>query len=572
MKSHNLTQGSPAWHTHRANHYNASDAAAMLSISPHTARAALLHSIATGIDPDVDAGTQARFDAGHAAEAAARPVMESMFDLDLYPVVGSRMVDDLPLSASFDGLTMDEAIVWEHKSFNVELAQSMDMGVIPAPYCPQLEQQLLVSGAETVLFSCSSVNGGTPRFAWYKSDAKLRARLLAGWTQFAADLAEYRAPAPAVIAPAGSAPESLPALHIAIDGRVTASNVADFKTRALVVLGGINRTLCTDQDFADAEKTVKWCADVEARLAAAKQHALSQTADIDALYRTIDDISASTRAVRLELDKLIKARKDEIKTAIVLAAKVSLAEHIAALDATLPPAVRLPAPIVDFAACIKGKRDLDAMRAAVDAALMSARFDASQLALRYNVNVALVLVANHDFLFADMGQLAAKDPDDVRAIIAQRVGAHANAMAAKVAADTARAMAAQFVADAAAQAAADAQAAAQAAADAQAAAAPAVPAPAVPAPAVPAPQMPEIVPGSLSDMFVNPARPPASLRLGVVCDRLGVNMTADFLARLGFAPAVTIKGGKFYHADDFPGMCAALCAHITAAAAKVWKD
>jgi len=181
-----------------------------------------------------------------------------------------------------------------------------------------------------------------------------------------------------------------------------------------------------------------------------------------------------------------------------------------------------------------------------------------------------------------MGQLAAKDPDDVRAIIAQRVGAHANAMAAKVAADTARAMAAQFVADAAAQAAADAQAAAQAAADAQAAAqaaadaqaaaAPAVPAPAVPAPAVPAPQMPEIVPGSLSDMFVNPARPPASLRLGVICDRLGVNMTADFLARLGFAPAVTIKSGKFYHADDFPGMCAALCAHITAAAAKVWKD
>ena len=33
---------------------------------------------------------------------------------------------------------------------------------------------------------------------------------------------------------------------------------------------GINTNLESDEDFADAEKTVKWCADVEDRLAAAK--------------------------------------------------------------------------------------------------------------------------------------------------------------------------------------------------------------------------------------------------------------------------------------------------------------
>ena len=37
-----LTQGSPEWHAHRAKHFNASDAAAMLGISPYMSRDELL--------------------------------------------------------------------------------------------------------------------------------------------------------------------------------------------------------------------------------------------------------------------------------------------------------------------------------------------------------------------------------------------------------------------------------------------------------------------------------------------------------------------------------------------------
>ena len=143
MKSHNLVQGSPAWLVYRKSRMNASDAAAMLGVSPHTTRAALLHRYATGIVPDVDAATQSRFDAGHAAEAAARPIFESQFALDLFPVVGSLDLDGLPLSASFDGITMDEEIVWEHKSYNAATVASLDVGIIPDHYLPQLEQQLL---------------------------------------------------------------------------------------------------------------------------------------------------------------------------------------------------------------------------------------------------------------------------------------------------------------------------------------------------------------------------------------------------------------------------------------------
>ncbi len=57
------------------------------------------------------------------------------------------------------------------------------------------------------------------------------------------------------------------------------------------MFSAINTDLQTDQHFADAEKTVKWCGEVEERLEAAKQHALSQTETIDALFRTIDEIT-----------------------------------------------------------------------------------------------------------------------------------------------------------------------------------------------------------------------------------------------------------------------------------------
>ncbi len=72
---------------------------------------------------------------------------------------------------------------------------------------------------------------------------------------------------------------------------VTASTLEQFKAHSLAVFSAINTGLQTDQHLADAEKTVKWCGEVEERLEAAKQHALSQTENIDALFRTIDEIT-----------------------------------------------------------------------------------------------------------------------------------------------------------------------------------------------------------------------------------------------------------------------------------------
>jgi predicted phage-related endonuclease len=79
--THDCAQGSDAWHALRAKHYTASEASAMLGASKYQTRADLMKRKATGLAEEIDAATQRRFDAGHAAEAAARPIVESISEM-----------------------------------------------------------------------------------------------------------------------------------------------------------------------------------------------------------------------------------------------------------------------------------------------------------------------------------------------------------------------------------------------------------------------------------------------------------------------------------------------------------
>ena len=53
MKILDLIQGSPEWLAHRATHFNASDAPAMMGCSPYKTRAQLLREMHTGVVPEV---------------------------------------------------------------------------------------------------------------------------------------------------------------------------------------------------------------------------------------------------------------------------------------------------------------------------------------------------------------------------------------------------------------------------------------------------------------------------------------------------------------------------------------
>lgn len=617
-------QGSPAWHAARAKHFCASEAAAALGLSKYTTRDELLRQKATGLAEEVSPAKQRLFDAGHQAEALARPIAEGIAGTEFFPVVATREVEGMALLASFDGIDLLDEVIWEHKLLNDSLVQQVQAGDLEPHYYLQLEHQLLVSGAQRALFTTSD---GTPEGThplWYESKPERRAQLIAGWKQFAADLAAW-APAEAKPAPVvGKTPENLPALLIQVTGAVTASNLPEYKAHALEVFRGINRTLSTDQDFATAESTVKWCADVESRLAAAKEHALSQTATIDELFRTIDEISAEARRTRLELDKLVKARKEEIRGEIVAGGIAALREHIASLNTRLgkPYMPQVPA---DFAGVIKGKRTVDSLRSAVNDELARAKIEASEIADRIHINLGTLreLAGAHAFLFADTATIVLKQPEDLTMLVKARIADHQAAEQARL--DAERERIRQEEAAKLQREAREAEARAererqevmrqqvlQAERDAQAGIAEARAAEVLPAPllddlaSLAADLKNDVVAGIDADQAISAAKRSAAgaafcceqgeqqglagkacddcaevsagyqaamfapkertgtptLKLGQIAERLGFSLTADFLKTLGFEPAATERAGKLFHEASWPLIKAALIRHI----------
>ncbi len=576
MKTVELIQGAPEWHAHRANHLNASDAPAMLGASTNFTRSDLIRQLAAGVPREFSDFVQERvIDPGHEFEAQARVVAEGIIGQELYPVTGVHG----KYSASFDGLTLLEDIAWEHKRLNQALRDAMFDGCtgadLPLMYQIQMEHQAMVSQAEHVFFMASEWKRVgdqwelvEERHCWYTPNPELRARIVQGWAQLEADVAAYEPEAPAAPPAAGRAPDQMPALRIEVTGMVTASNLAEWKDRAIAVFQGISQDLTTDQDFADAEKTVKWCGEIEDQLKGAKQHALSQTESIDELFRTIDAISEQARATRLALDKLVTKRKEERRTEIGSNARRAVQDHVRAINETLGEhGLQMPATLIaDLQAAMKGKRSFASMQEAVDAVATNAKITASQAAYRIRANVAILAEhPEHATLFADRVQLcASKAPEDLRNLVAARIVQHQQAeqkrldaerekirkeeeaRAQKKAADDAAAAAAE-------QAAQAAEAARPAVAEQQsgpvAAAAAAAPVRTAPTAVASAPA-PAAAP-----------REVVKIKLGDINARIApLSISAEGLAQLGFKPVNTTGTAKLYDQAQFIDMCNALSA------------
>lgn len=587
MQIHELTQGSADWHAYRANHFNASDAPAMMGCSPYKKRNELLHERFTGLTGEVNAVTQALFDNGHRYEALARPLAELLVGEALYPVTASL---DL-LSASFDGMTMMEHIIWEHKTLNDEIRAAKSAADLGLQYRVQMEQQLLISAAERCLFTATrwSDDGQLleDRHFWYEPDMMLRADIVAGWDQFGADLAAYepkQVPDKAV----ADVIMALPALVVQTRGEVVQSNLPAFQHAAEIFIANIKTELKTDDDFANAEATVKFCEKAEKDLELTKTAVLGQAATIDEVMRTIDNISGQLRAKRLALGKLVDKRKTEIKETILSTAKLAYADHITALEAEIKP-LRLAHVIPDFAGAMKNKRTLASLNDAVDTLLASAKIATSQTAADYRAKQTWCKenAAGYGFLFMDMQQIIVKPMDDFQLVVTTRIGEHKRAEEAKAEAERARIREEERVKAEAAAAetarlakaeeariAAEAEAAERARVaaetkrqlDEKAALVAAERAAEQPAPTHSAvtlhsvTQKPAVASVVLSDR--TPPDAPPTLRLGQITERLGFALTADFMRVLGFEPAGRDKAAVLYHEAQFPQICAALIAHV----------
>lgn len=586
MQIHNLTQGSAEWLAYRANHFNASDAPAMLGISPYKTRSELLRELSTGQTTDVDPATQRRFDDGHRFEALARPLAEKIIGEDLYPVTGSEG----RLSASFDGLTMAEDTAFEHKTLNDGLRYtSWDEGNgqhLPAHYQAQMEQQLLVSGAERVLFMASKWQGDDlveERHCWYASDPALRARIVSGWAQFEQDLQAYVAPE--VIVPAKAAPQmALPSVIINVNGAVKlVDNLDKFGAALTAYIEQINKKPETDQDFADLEATVKILKASEEALDAAEAGALAQTDSIDAMRKTVALYRDTARTNRLLVEKLVKAEKENRRNKLVSDASTALSDHLKGLNERLGKPY-MPAIQADFQGVIKGLKSLDSMKDKLDTEVARCKIAANEAADRIQANLTTLreLAGEHTFLFADTAQLVLKGNDDLTVLVKSRIAEHKAAeakreeetreriraeeqakaeMAAreKLAAEQAAAAEAELAAAKASEG-AELSPAAQVLYEAEGVANFAKAHPKVTHEDVVKVMMPTTVRKAIAAPAPAATSEP-TLRLGEIGERLGFTLTADFLKVLGYE-ATTVKAAKLYHEDDFPAICQALMVHI----------
>ncbi len=545
MKTHSLIQGSPEWHQYRSSHWNASDAPAMMGCSPHKTRSQLLHEMATGQVPDIDASTQRRFDDGHRFEALARPLAEKIIGEDLYPVVGSEGM----YSASFDGLTMTEDTGFEHKSLNDDLRACMRQqggnanDFLPPLYRVQMEQQLMVSGAQRILFMATKWDGEElieERHCWYTPDLELRARIHAGWIQFKADWAAYVPPE--VIVPAVATPQlALPAVSINVTGSIAlVDNLDKFGNALTAYVQRINQKPKTDQDFADLEATIKTLKTAEDALDAAEAGALAQTDSIDAMRKTVALYRETARTNRLLVEKLVKAEKENRRNAIVIDAAADLVIHINKLNERLGFKY-MPHIASDFTGAVKGLKSIDSMKDKVATELVRAKIEANATADRIQANMQAI-PAEHAALFPDLQHIVAKAADDFTALVKSRIADHLQREEAR------REEIRQEEADKLAKA----QAAAQVPVSAPGPAAASI---------THAQTVQQMPPAVRQAMAPKPTSTP-TLALGEISSRLGFNVTSAFLATLGFE-ATTVRAAKLYHDEDFKPICEAIKTHIS---------
>lgn len=430
MKILNISQGSKKWLEERLAHFTASEAPMMMNASKYFTRNQLLDH-KKGWITSVDEFTQKLFDEGHSTEDTARSLLEFETMQSFSPIVAT-LVDDLPLMASLDGITEDHKTIFEHKLWNETLAENVRNNVLEPTYYWQLEQQLLVTGAERALFVVSDGSGVKREQMYYTSQPERRKELIAGWKQFAKDLAKHEVKAKEEKLVATEL-QALPKLEISLIGNVSNSNLAVYKSTALAFIKSVNTELCSDQDFVDADKAVKFFASGEKELEAVKERALSDTADIKTLFDTIDELKEEMRQKRLTLSKLVKSRKEEIRSEISFKAKTEFSELLIATSKSLN-GIQIHQVTVDFDNAMKGKKTVESLQNAVDSEMARAKIELSEIAdlVRSNLNSLSELASDFKFLFNDHAHIVFKDNDDLINLVKSRIAEHKTAEAAKL--------------------------------------------------------------------------------------------------------------------------------------------
>lgn len=151
-------------------------------------------------------------------------------------------------------------------------------------------------------------------------------------------------------------------LILNVKTNVVAQNVADFTTQIKAYLAGINTVLKTDDDFAQAEADCKDLKAIEDNTRAAIKAVLEGNADVAQLVATAEASAEELRTTRLQLEKLVKAQKAQVRADIIARTKNAIHAQLDVADETIRPALRKVLRVAELDGILdeaaKGKKTL----------------------------------------------------------------------------------------------------------------------------------------------------------------------------------------------------------------------
>ncbi len=424
---HTVEQGSEEWHNLRLGTLNASEAPVMMGCHPNMSRDELLRVKATKEPKEYSRYVaQKIFPEGHRVEALARQIISDLLDDDLYVVTCTAGM----MLASFDGLSMSGTVGFECKQWNKALVQAVldhqvDKGELPDYIRWQLDHQFAANPKLKVIYFTVS-DGTKENTVWtkYVTTPERQKQLYAGWDQFVKDVAAWTPPVETVET-VGVRPETMPALFVDVVGELTTTgNLAEFQSKAFTLIDGLKKELETDQDFADAESSVKWLEDTESAIAIAKKNLLAKTVTLNDVFNTLDTVSERARKARLFLTPQIKNQKEKRRDAIVDEGKTQIKAHMFSVNTRfIDDKLTVPEPTYNLHDVIKGKRSLKLMREAVNSAVASIKTSATMQADAIAANLQLIKTAGdgYMFLFSDLRALVLMERDHLELHVAATI-------------------------------------------------------------------------------------------------------------------------------------------------------
>jgi len=426
MKLLNVIQGTPEWLEARRKYRTASEAPNVMGVG-FIKRELFVKQTALGIEEEPSEFVKQLFERGHEAEALARVIIEEDLGVDLYPVTGVH--EDGIHSASFDGLSEDRTLIFEHKLWNKDLAKKVQENDLPPKYYWQLEHQLYVSGADSVIFATS--DGTRENFAktLYSPVKGRLKKLLAGWEQFEKDVAEFETAQPAkkteaeVEAPkTADRMETLPAIRFKMDGMALTSNLLTYTEAATALVERSKIKIETDQDFVNSEALNKKLKTAEDYLETIKGDVLSEVSSIEKFTKDIDELKDLLRQARLNGERQVKNRKEEIREEVIRAGQAKYSDFVSELNQKLN-GFFMPKIPSNFADAIKGRKTVQSLNDAASDHLAEMKLQATEMFERMEANYKLFETKAKNFgsLFPDLSNLL---PDPAfEHIISSRINA-----------------------------------------------------------------------------------------------------------------------------------------------------